>query len=64
MALGMVKGKQASKLALNDDQGMRVIIWKPEKRQVTKETFGRLTTLSQHIHLPPYLLGCDDLNFS
>ena len=61
MALGMVKGKQASKLTLNDDQGMRVIIWKPEKRQ---ETFGRLTTLSQHIHLPPYLLGCDDLNFS
>ena len=64
MALGMVKGKQASKLALNDDQGMRVIIWKPKKIQVTKETFGRLTTLSQHIHLPPYLLGCDDLNFS
>ena len=49
MALGMVKGKQASKLTLNDDQGMRVIIWKPEKRQVTKETFGRLTTLSQHM---------------
>ena len=45
----MVKDKQASKLILNDDQGMRVIIWKPEKRQVTKETFGRLTTLSQHI---------------